>query len=256
MNYYHEEPNLRVGDEIQITAWIKYLYTKDIWLNYKDCNKFISSIVYFKDNSVTFCNDNFYKLPTINSLSLWYWSDFFKKNDIFTELHTTYKNEDANLDIVFVPLISADYNQIREMNLKSIEILFHYLNKISKNFKMVVDINKKNKINLEHENVIYSNSFEQTFELVRKSKIYIGGDTGVTHYAGAIKHPNMILLYGDETDAHKRNLHHREILAKTFNEPELLKSVYSATPCCPQKYKLICIENNQIPINKVLDSLY
>lgn len=255
INLYHENPDLRVGDEIQTTAWIQYLYSKNIWLHYKDCNKYISSIKLFRDNSVSFCSANIYGLKKIDSISLWYWSMFLKENGFYTELNKKYEENETSLDVVFVPLIKSEYNCIRDMSIASVLNLFNELCNVNINVKMIISADKKSIINLSHENIIYSKSFEETFEYIAKSKIYIGGDTGVSHYAGAIRHPKMILIYGKEQEAHLRNAYQREMLAKYFNEPRLLKTIYSATPCCPQAYKLLWLQNNEIPVHQTLNAL-
>jgi len=255
MIYYHDHPEYRIGDEIQTTALIKYLNLKGHDVHYKDSNPFVSAIELFPDNLVVFASANHFEYPIFEPYNMWFWNPLLREKGIWTDLKNHYREEVTDLDVVFIPVLAVGYNIEREISPESALETFQELCGRHEKVCMVIDARKKHIINIEHPGVIYSKNIYDTFNYVRRSKIFLGTDTGTTHYAGGIKHPRMILAMPDEKPLAKHNWH-REVIAEQCDEPEILKMEYSSLPCCdPKQYQFFYIENNQVPLRKVLDAI-
>lgn len=257
MIYYHNHPEYRIGDEIQTTALIKYLKTKGDEIYYKDSNPFVSAIELFPDDLVVFSSENFFNYKIFEPGDIWFWSVMLKEKGIYTELNHQYKESEVEFDVVFSPVLCPTYNSIRaikpESALSMLKILADQYNEV----RMIVDKNKKHLFKeIENSNIIYSDNIYETFEYIKHSKIFLGTDTGTTHYAGALKHPRMVLAFPDETPIQNKVRWHRNIIAKQCNEPDILNIEVSTLPCCdPKQFKVVQIENNEMPINKVMQKM-
>ena len=255
MNYYYDNTENRIGDEIMMTAVIKYFSMKNIKFYYKDFNQYLSSINIFNENSVVFTADNFYEFPTFDPINLWFWCVFLKSKKIYTEVKQ--KHESKKHDVVFVPILDCLYHKLRELNKDTtLEIFYKIISKYP-NSKMILDKHKKDILGIEHPAIIYSDNIYETFDYIKNSRVYIGCDTGTSHYAGAIKHPNMILIYPDELymQGIKKNTGEKEIMSEIFQEPFYLYD-YSAVPCCdPNHYKVFNLENNSIDSDLILNTI-
>lgn len=86
--------------------------------------------------------------------------------------------------IVICPLLDAPYNANRNW---SLELTQKFIDgyKFYTQFKRVI-ICKEPIPGLDIKNFQYSHDFNENLELVRKCSSYIGGDTGFSHFAGAI----------------------------------------------------------------------
>lgn len=252
MKLYHDNPNHRIGDEIQLTAVFKYFVSNGYEIHHKDSNTSISAMSIFPDNIVVFSPGNIHNLPIFDPLSLWFWSVFLKQRRIYTEVKNKYDLSKADIDVVFIPVLEPAYNEIRAIRKDCVLSIFHLLNHDFKNIKMIIDKNKKKFINIEHPNIIYSENIHETFKYIERSKVFIGSDTGTSHYAGALNHPKMILLYPNESSSQEQIRWHRYILADTFHEQDFTKIEASSLPCCnPNNYKVLELDKNNISITKL-----
>lgn len=257
MIYYHDHPEYRIGDEIQTTALIKYLNTKGHDVYYKDANPFVSAMKLFPDNLVIFAPNNIYEYEFFEPYNIWFWSVMLREKGIYTELNHQYDETKIEFDVVFTPVLSPEYNLERAIKPESALNTFYALNSQHEKVKMIVDANKKGMFdNIEHPGIIYSNDIYETFEYIRRSRIFLGTDTGTTHYAGAIKHPRMVLALPDETPIQNNVRWHRDLIAERCNEPEILKIEVNSLPCCnPKQFRVIQIQNNEIPIRKIMQAI-
>jgi hypothetical protein len=232
-------PQHRIGDEIQLTALYKYFKSKKIQIDYKDCNPYISTLNLFPDNLVRFTQESYF--PQINFINLWVWSPFLQHKGFFTETQNLFNHKN---DCVFIPCLSPEYNEKRAIS--NPEEIFQAIKNQYKNSICIVDKEKKHLFKDNNNNVFFSDNIYTTFKIIEKSKIYIGCDTGTSHYAGSINHPNMILIYPDETEVQKRISWQKEIIKYIFDEPEISLFMPSTIPCCnPRNISLLTI-NNQI----------
>jgi hypothetical protein len=237
-------PQHRIGDEIQLTAFYKYIRSKNINIDYKDCNPFISTLNIFPDNLVRFVESSSY--PTINFINLWVWSPYLRHEGFYTESQQTHNLKNTEYDIVFIPCLSPDYNEQR--GIKNAEEIFTEIKKHYKNCICIIDKNKKHLYRDNDSNVFFSDNIYTTFKIIDKSKIYIGCDTGTSHYAGSINHPNMFLLYPDETEVQNRISWQKEIIDHIFNVPEILRHKPSTIPCCnPKNMSILTIDGKIDP---------
>jgi hypothetical protein len=107
MQYYFESggPVQRIGDEIQMTAILKYLVRHNghqVW--YRDGNAWVSAMSLFPDNLVIRGGDNHHGLPVLDPGHLWFWAAFLKSKGIYTELQHRYENR-PDIDCVFFPCL-------------------------------------------------------------------------------------------------------------------------------------------------------
>ncbi len=97
--------------------------------------------------------------------------------------------------IIFNPLITADYNTGRNMNK---EFVNQFANSLYAKFKskLIVITDVKDLIENKNINVVMSNNLYDLFYLISKSTVFIGGDTGFSHFSGLAGIENIYQLYG------------------------------------------------------------
>lgn len=254
MIYYHDHPEYRIGDEIQTTALIKYLNLKGHDVYYKDSNPYVSAMQLFPDNLVVFASENHFDYAIFEPYNIWFWSVMLREKGIYTELNHQYDESKIEYDVVFTPVLAPAYNLERAIKPESALETFYALTSQYEKVRMIVDANKKGMFNnIEHPGIIYSNDIYEAFEYIRRSRIFLGTDTGTTHYAGALKHPRMVLALPDETPIQNNVRWHRDLIAERCNEPEILKIEVNSLPCCdPKQFQVVQIANNEIPIRKIM----
>jgi len=257
---YHENPDARVGDEIQTTAVLKYFKIKNITTFYKNVCKSFNSVLYFPDNLVQFVNTKITQLPKVDFLNIWVWSPLLQDRGIYTELQNQYDPKNIKYDCVFIPCMAPEYNEVRGINPDNALAIHNKLKECFKNSIMIIDHNKKflfESFKINDDKVIFSNNIETTFKYIDKSEFFVGCDTGTSHYAGAINHPRMTLLYPDESVVQKRIAWQHEVLKWVFDEPDLVKFKASTFPCCnPKNYKKLEIDYyNSVPPKEVIDTI-
>jgi hypothetical protein len=257
MIYYHNHPEYRIGDEIQTTALIKYLKTKGHEIYYKDSNPFVSAIELFPDDLVVFTSENFFNYEIFEPYNIWFWSVMLREKGIYTELNHQYEESKIKFDVVFTPVLSPTYNLERAIKPESALSMLNMLTNQYDKVRMIIDKNKKHLFKeIENNNIIYSDDIYETFEYIKCSKIFLGTDTGTTHYAGALKHPRMVLALPDETPIQNNVRWHRDLIAERCNEPEMLNIEVNSLPCCnPKQFRVVQIENNEMPIKKIMRAM-
>ena len=97
--------------------------------------------------------------------------------------------------IVLNPLFSAEYNIKRNMDPNFINDLILELYKKFGN-KLIVITDKIDYITDKFNQVLVSDDLYSLMYIIGKAKVFIGGDTGFTHFAGLARVPNIIALYG------------------------------------------------------------
>ena len=256
MIYYHDHPEYRIGDEIQTTALMKYLISKGHEIYYRDSNPYVSAIEIFPDNLVTFTSENHYGFEQFEPFNMWFWSVMLRENGIYTELKRKYKESEADLDVVFIPILNPGYNLERAIKPESALEMLHELERNHSKVRMIVDEAKKDLFKVDHPGIVYSSNIYETFEYVHRCKVFLGTDTGTTHYAGAIKHPRMVLALPDETEIQNNVRWHRDLIADECNEPEIRNIEVNSLPCCdPKQFQVIQISNNEMPIKKIMGAI-
>lgn len=231
MRLYYSNRDNRLGDEIQMTALLKHLLHKGIEIDYHDHK----GLAIFPDNLVNFVHGN-NGLAWLETRNLWIWAPLLRSRGIYTEVRTTAC--DPDIDIVMAPVVRPAYNKNREFSRDKISTLFSLIISRWPNSVLVVDAAHKGLIT-QTDNVVFSDSFPQTFDLIRRSKVFLGGDTGTSHYAGAIGHPRMVLLYPDMSHDQTAFQGEVEFMAKHFAEPDFLLYKWDSTPCCDPSHTTI-----------------
>lgn len=255
MIFYHQRFDFRMGDEIFNIALLKYFKLKyGCNFYYQDVNRFFSSIEIFPDNLVVFASENFYDFPNFYSGNLWFWNQMLREKQIYVTSCIEYDAKAADIDVVFIPLLNPDYYLARgmkiEMTIKFIDLII----KAFPNSKIIIDYAKRKFIENNHTNIVFSSNIYEAFDFIKRSKIYIGGDTGVSHFAGAINHPNMILLYPDENVLEEKlGAYYKKEIVDLFGEKEVLDFQYSSLPCCdPKNFQNLQLVANEISTRQLL----
>ena len=123
------------------------------------------------------------------------------KKSLCSQIFTKEKNY-----IVFNPLISAQYNVARNMDKNFIN---KFANKLYKKFakKLIIVSDMINLIENRSICVVNTDNLYDIFYLISKSKVFIGGDTGFSHFAGITRVKHIITLYGTKYPAMHNNLY-------------------------------------------------
>lgn len=90
--------------------------------------------------------------------------------------------------IVLAPLTDADYNHDRNWTLNYTQKIVDRFNHYSESLittEMII-ASKDIISGLDIKGFTYSHDFEQNLEHIRECECYIGGDTGLSHFAGAL----------------------------------------------------------------------
>lgn len=256
---YHKITN-RLGDEIFTTALIKYLQDKqNYFFHYcKDCYA-IDSEDYFPENLVKFENKSFvYQgIDSFDPGCLWLWNEFLQERGFYCEIKDKYDKSKADLDVVYLPIVSPEYNSARALEAKcALGVFYKLLEKFPKTI-MIVDLKKKKDFEFSHPNFFYSHDLKVTFDLIKRSKIFIGCDTGVSHYAGSINHPGMVLFYPDykkmKVSEYPIYVNIKKKMLNKFKIKELADYGFSTLPCCnPQNYRVANLNNNLVDVDEVV----
>jgi hypothetical protein len=239
---YHENPENRIGDEIQMTALLSFFREKGITAFYKDVCPYVSALNIFPDSLVNFVKENTDEYPKIDTFNLWIWSPFLRDRGFYTSSKKKYDETESKYDCVFCPCLSPAYNEVRGLHPENAIQIHRQLRKCWGNSIMIVDADKSKMVPME-DGVVYSKNILTTFRRIELSRFFVGCDTGTTHYAGSIGHPRMTLIYPDETEVQERIKWQHDMMAWIFKRPELVNYKASSLPCCnPSNYKVLQIE--------------
>ena len=117
-----------------------------------------------------------------------------------TQIFTNKKNY-----IVFAPLINAKYNIPRNMDKSFVN---EFANILYKNFKdnFFVIVEDDNLIKNKQIKTIKSKNLYDLFYFISKAKVFIGGDTGFSHFSAIAQVPIIITLYGTKYPGIHNNL--------------------------------------------------
>lgn len=246
MKLYYSNKGNRLGDEIQMTALLKYLRHKGTEVDYQD-HKGLAKVI-FPDNLVSFVNGN-NGLEWLNTRNLWIWAPLLRSRGFYTEVKTTPCEPD--IDIVMAPVVRPAYNKRREFSKERINVLFDLIVSRWPNSLLVIDAEYRGMV--AHDKVVYSENYPQTFDLIRRSRVFLGGDTGTGHYAGAIGHSKMVLLYPDMSNDQWAFQKEVENMAKHFADSDFMMHKWDSTPCCdPSHMTILRIDAN---LQEIADAL-
>lgn len=263
---HHVVHNLvyRLGDEIFNTALIRYLKeNKNYCFHYsKNCyaidseKYFIDGLVQFESSPYTYAG-----IEEFHPFSLWLWNEMLQDKGYYCEIKDKYDSSKADLDIVFFPMIAPEYNPNRDLKKECVSKIFFELLKCFPNTLMVIDKNKRQHFDLSSKNCFYSPNLKESFDLIKRSKVFIGCDTGVSHYAGSLNHPRMVFLYPDYkkigVDFLPEYIHLKRNIVKKFNVPEIYNYRFSTLPCCNKNnYRVVDIENNSVNTDDLIYKIH
>jgi len=263
--YFQKGINRRIGDEIGMTAILKYYKEKlGEKILYLDNNKFIQAKSFFPEGLVEFVDKEPEQFTWLHEHNIWIFTPFLRDLGIYTELRKEWmykQDEKKDLDVVFVPLVGVDYNIIRNFDVKFCYDLMFEIYKKFPNSTMIIDRMKLSLFPMNYLKlpITVSSNIHETFINIQKSKIYIGGDTGTSHFAGACRHPKLLLLYGDNQKNAYKWESQRKQMGEILKEPKLLENPkynWDSTPCCdPIRMEVLTLKDNKYPIDKIMESL-
>jgi len=248
---YHEHPENRIGDEIQTTAMMAYLKHKGLEIDYRDACQKVSAAAVFPSEIVRFVRGNERRLPKFDPLNLWVWAPFLRDEGFYTSSNSCHSGSQARYDCVFCPCLKAEYNEDRELSPANALEVFKEIRRHWPNSLMVIDKAKASLVQ-ETDGVFASDNIHTTFRIIELSHMFVGCDTGTSHYAGAICHPRMTLLYPDEEKVFRRIYWQHQMLSWVFSRPELLRYKASSLPCCdPKNFRVLRIRQNTVEPSEV-----
>jgi hypothetical protein len=251
------EPKARLGDAIQVTAILDYFKKLGIQVFFGDWSPNVNTTYLFPPDLYTYTRNVLPYIPVIDIFHPWVWAPYLKDIGVYTRLSRQYDiNKNHEYDVVFVPCLEPDYHKGRGIKPQNAVDIFQRVKKNYRNCRMVVDAAKRHIIPSDDPDIVASRFMETTFKMIENSKIYIGCDTGTTHYAGGIGHPRMALLYPDESVFVDSWLH-KLTLAYIFDHPQLLNYETTCLPGCnPKQYRALRLHNNEIHPEAVLSLLW
>ena len=137
--------------------------------------------------------------------------------------------------IIFAPLVNAKYNTPRNMDKKFVN---NFANILQKNFrdKFFVIVEDEELIKNKQIQTIKSIDLYDLFYFISKAKIFIGGDTGFSHFSALARVKIIITLYGTKYPGIHNNL--------PFNANIMVDPTTSI-------HKNYILKNNQISNNEI-----
>lgn len=255
MNYYFDNSGNRIGDEIQMTALLKYLRQKypDKKFYYRDGNKL--SQKFFPEGLVEWCSNQPPDTEWMHTGNLWTSRNVLVRKGIYTELNRAWAPQDDT--VAFFPLLSPEYNLNRKMGIDLVKSIYETTEKIT----VYADPGKPHDMQLLREsNIPYValTSIEEVIEVICRSAYYIGGDTGFTHMAGAAGHQKVWAIYGDSDHDKRAFRHDQEFFANHHHEPDALEdwNYWCSLPCCnPEHLQVSVMSNNALKSGVVKETL-
>ncbi len=177
-SYIKETSHYKIISKNIITSYYDFenLYLKKSNINIKPCD---SIPLYF----------------SIPQVVLKYGTQIIPYLNMDPELYTGPEIESNDL-ICFNPLFDAAYNKQRIMSdsfcNKLIDILY-----LKYGSRLIIITDKPDRINNVKVAKYVTPSIYNILFLISKCKIFIGGDTGFTHFAGLLRPRVLISIYGD-----------------------------------------------------------
>lgn len=254
------EPYARLGDAVQLTAILEYFKRRGLRVYLGDYSPNVNMSYLFPPDlhlNVHSYSSLMCHLPHIDIMHPWVWAPYLKDIGIYTRLSTQYDhNKNHEYDVVFIPCLKPDYHKGRGVKPQNALEIFKAIKTRYRNCRMIVDANKRNLIPSDDPDIYASRYMETTFKMIENSKIYIGCDTGTSHYAGGIRHPRMALLYPDES-VFTESWAHKQSVAYIFNHPQLIDYETTCLPGCnPRHYRALRLQNNEIDPQAVLSLMW
>lgn len=162
------------------------------------------------------------QLPVFNDQNLWIWNDVLRRiccRQDYDALHR------RNYDIVIAPLHSVDYSHGRAMSERfTIDLISKVVAVYGREKVLVLlpddtsihDLIQLNKLRVNMVKAVLS----EAFNLIASASVFIGGDTGLTHFAGHVPTLHTIALHDRAT-----TLRHNE---KEFDHQEKSREYIAA----------------------------
>lgn len=141
------------------------------------------------------------QLPVFNDQNLWIWNDVLKRTGCRQAYGAIHRR---TYDIILAPLHRVDYSHGRAMSEQfTVDLICKVAAAYGHENVMVVlpddvtihDLIQLNKCRVNMTKVLLS----EAFNLIASAKVFIGGDTGLTHFAGHVPGLHTIALHDRAT---------------------------------------------------------
>lgn len=203
---------LRNGDLVAVGNVVEYLRKKE---NNKNIKFFLSqdsmSSADFCKKFYSFLNENtdYFSLVPGNSILPWKRVNLWDFRAISQDLVKIKNTKEAQNKIVVFPLFNAPYNTYRNW---PIELFISILSDYEKNYpnhERIVCLDPEIKIgNLDQSKWKVNTDFNTAINHIMESEIFVGGDTGTSHFAAALdRGPNCVYYYSGRGLLHTTPFH-------------------------------------------------
>ncbi len=253
---------IRIGDLAGLMICAQYMKTfehKVIHFEYLDkVHRLLKAHILFKKTIDQFLFDEYRGFDIYDPGNIWvvapYYVRRFGKEVLPTITLEASEYSGPELDwgqyIVFVPLMDAVYTTERNMSRGFVRTVIDTL-WTRYGDKLIVITRDEKLIPNDQIQRIISDDLYNIIYIIGHAKIFIGGDSGFTHFAGLLRVPNLITFY------HKYHYLDHYILNNGFDRPfslqgQFLKEPYDSRPNYdPEKtiYKNFIMENHRLTSN-------
>ena len=171
-----------------------------------DIHKNMRAEILFQDTIDVFLHEENSDIEIYDPGILWVVAPYYVKSyggqviprlNLADEIYTGPELDWGNY-IVFSPLFDANYNIVRNMDVKFandlIQRLFDEYNE-----RLVIITNHPDKIEHKHVSTIVTPNLYDIIYIIGRAKSFVGGDTGFSHFAGLLCVPNIVSIYGNNT---------------------------------------------------------
>ncbi len=229
-------PNVRIGDFVGLMIFANYLKVienhQSLIFNLETTNKHIDESlnipIIFKDLISSFVNheDQIRMISgiqrrgsgciwiTVPALYAKYGSQILPYLNLPDSLYTGPMIDWDNY-ICFSPLFNGSYNQSRGMDIIFCNDLIDslYLKYLD---KFIVITDQPNKIRNKNIKCIVDSNLYNLVYIISKCKIFIGGDTGFTHFAGLCRPRGLISIYEQDQFRNFNSLRNNELYPLSY----------------------------------------
>jgi len=214
LTYCQYGNNFRIGDIAAYMIYANYLKKiehKRLVFDYVNpLHRQLKLDVLFHKIIDQFVDYEYSEMPPHNTPPLWVAIPHLVKqygNQIIpapTFEHSLYAGEMLDWEnyIIFNPLFDVEYNQPREMNDEFVNLLINRLHFVFKE-GLIIITDKPNYIKNTSIKIITSKNLYDLLYIISRCRVFIGGDTGFSHFAGLCRVPCLISIYGQNSYSEK-----------------------------------------------------
>jgi len=188
---------LKNGDLIGVCNVIEHLrrVQNDPLLQFHLLDNAISEMLYTKQLfQFLLDNTNYFSKEQGDTILPWQRVNVWDYRDISGDLVKIQNDKEMKKKIVVFPLFDAPYNQYRNWDPKLLDFIFSlYAGSEYDEYEKIIC--HKNEMSYSSKGWIYSTDFIDNINHIMDAEIFIGGDTGTSHFASALDRAPKNLIY-------------------------------------------------------------